>query len=404
MRFRRSLILVAMAVGVIAAPMMGQSAAPAGPTAGHAAGTVKSTNATSLTLTTPAGQDVTVTVPESAKILVVAPGSKDLKSATTGSLSDVAAGDRVLITGAAGEDATTLTATRVVLMKAQAIADTHAAEDAAWAKGGGGIVKSVDAAKGTVVMASGLKTVTVQTTPATVVRRYAGDSVRFADAHVSTIASVQPGDQIRVRGAKSADGASIAADELVVGTFQHYSGLISSVDAAAGTVTLKDLATKKTVTVAVTSNSDMRRIPAMMAQRIAMQMKGGAGAGTAGGAGRSGPSAGKIPAEDGSVGARRAGMDLSQMLSRLPTETVAGLKVGDAVMIVATSPSDASQKTTAVTLLAGVDAILTASPKGESMTLTPWSVGGDAPSEGGGGGGGGAAAPSAGRQHAATPQ
>jgi hypothetical protein len=72
------------------------------------------------------------------------------------------------------------------------------------------------------------------------------------------------------------------------------------------------------------------------------------------------------------------------MLARLPTETLAGLKTGDAVMIVATSPAD-STKATAVTLLAGVEAILTASPTGE-MTLSPWSVGGEAPSEGGGGG------------------
>ena len=41
----------------------------------------------------------------------------------------------------------------------------------------------------------------------------------------------------------------------------------------------------------------------------------------------------------------------------------------------------------AVTLLAGVEPILTASPTGE-MTLSPWSVGGEAPSEGGGGAGG----------------
>ena len=58
------------------------------------------------------------------------------------------------------------------------------------------------------------------------------------------------------------------------------------------------------------------------------------------------------------------------MLSRLPTETLGGLKVGDAVMIVATQPAADSATATAVTLLAGVEPILQASPKGE-MTLTP---------------------------------
>ena len=79
-------------------------------------------------------------------------------------------------------------------------------------------------------------------------------------------------------------------------------------------------------------------------------------------------------------------MDLSQMLSRLPTETIAGLKPGDAVMIVATSPSGQATPSSAVTLLAGVEPILTAAPSGEGMTLTPWSVGGGEPTMGEGAG------------------
>jgi co-chaperonin GroES (HSP10) len=344
-------------------------------TAPRQAGTVKSATADSLTLTSATGQDYTVSLPADAKILVVAPGAKDLKSATAGTPADVAAGDKVIVTGSATDTGTALTATRVILMKQSAIAESHAAEDAAWAKGTGGIVKSVDVAAGKVTVSSGLKTITVSTTPATIVRHYSGDSVRFADAQVTTLAAVKPGDQLRVRGTKSADGLSVTADEMVAGTFHNYSGLIASIDPTAGTVTLKDLATKKTVTVAVTPSSDVRRLPPMVAMGIAARMKGGA-AGT--------PSAGAAPA--GAQGARggagRAGADLSQMISRMPTETLAGLKVGDAVMIVATTGSDAS-KSTAVTLLAGVDPILTASPSGE-MTLTPWSVGGGEPTEGGG--------------------
>jgi hypothetical protein len=81
-------------------------------------------------------------------------------------------------------------------------------------------------------------------------------------------------------------------------------------------------------------------------------------------------------------------MDLSQMLSRLPTETMAGLKPGDAVMIVATSASAQSAQSSAVTLLVGVEPILTAAPGGEGMTLTPWSVGSGEPSAGMGEGAG----------------
>jgi hypothetical protein len=344
----------------------------------HTAGTVKATTATDVTVTASTGQDYTITVPSAANILEVAPGSHDLKSATPAHLSDIAVGDKVLVTGTAGDTGTALTAQRIIVMKSAAIAETHAAESAAWAQGGGGIVKSVNASAGTLTISSGLKMVAIQTAPATVVRRYADGSVRFEDAVASSLGAIQPGDQVRVRGTKSADGSSIAADEIVAGSFRNFSGTIASIDSAAGTLTLKDLATKKTVTVSVTPNSDVRRIPAEIATRMAARLRGGA----AGAAGAKSSGGGQTPpAESGEHRAGRAGMDLSQMLSRLPTETLAGLKTGEAVMIVATESQPG--KGTAVTLLAGVEPILAAQPAGEAMTLSPWSVGGGAP-EGGG--------------------
>lgn len=354
-------------------------------------GTVKSASSDGFVLTTTAGQDVTVNVPAAAKVMIVPPGAKDLTSATSGSAADVQVGDHALVTGSAGDTGATLTAARVILMKSSALAQTHAEEEAAWAKGGGGIVKSVDPGTGTIVISSGLHNVTVTTTPATIVKRYSGSSVRFEDAVKSTIAAIQPGDQLRVRGTRSADNSSIAADAIVTGSFKNYSGLLTAVDATAGTVTLKDLTTKKVVTVAVTPNSDVRRIPQMAAQMIATRMRGGANGG-ANGAGRGAAGAGQRPAtaagdqEQAASGARRAGMDLSQMLSRLPTETIAGLKPGDAVMIVATSPPGPTEQSSAVTLLTGVEPILTAAPGGEGMTLAPWSM--SAPDTGMGEGGG----------------
>lgn len=383
--FIRWFLLVAFALGS-AATVYAQAGAPPRQT-----GTVKSTSSDSFVLTTAGGQDVTVAVPAAAKVLIVPPGAKDLSAASAGSINDVQTGDRALVTGTAGDTGATLNASRVILMKSTAIAETHAAEEAAWARGGGGIVKSVDPAAGKVVISSGLRTITITTTPATIVRRYSGNSIRFEDAVKSDLSSVQPGDQLRVRGTRSADNTTIVADAIVAGTFNNYSGLLTAVDPAAGTVTLKDLATKKVVTVAVTSNSDLRRLPPNAAAMIAARMRGGAGApGGAPGGQRPG---GAAPASAGGEqqgamsGARRAGMDLSQMLSRLPTETLAGLKPGDAVMIVATSPSAQSSQSSAVTLLAGVEPILTAAPSGEGMTLTPWSVGSDAPSGMGEGGG-----------------
>jgi hypothetical protein len=363
--------MAVVATAAVAAPVyLVAQAAP------HASGTVKAATGTGLTLTSAAGQDYTVTISGDTKVLVVAPGTAP-KDATPGTAADVATGDKAIVIGTAGDAGTGLKATKVYLMKSAAIAQSHAASEAAWAQGLGGIVKSVDVTGNKVVLSSGMKTITVVTTPSTIVRHYAGDSVNFADAKTAQLADVKPGDQLRVRGTKAMDGLTITADEMVAGTFHNFSGLITAVDASAGTVSLKDLATKKMVTVTITPNSNVKRISTPMATMIAARMKAPAGAPAGGGA----PGAGGA---EGGQRARGGAADLSQMLGRLPAETVAGLKTGEAVMIVASAGTDGA-KNSVVTLVVGVEPLLTASPSGE-MTLSPWSIGGGM--EGGEGGGG----------------
>jgi transcription elongation factor len=150
----------------------------AGAQAPHASGTVKTISDTGLTLTTASG-DVTVAVPAAAKILLVDPKTMDTKAAAAGTLSDVTTGDKAIVTGTAGDTPTALTATKVYLLKAAAIASVHAADEAAWAHGGGGIVKSVNLGAGTIVLSSGMKMITVQTAPATIVRVRYGFRMRL---------------------------------------------------------------------------------------------------------------------------------------------------------------------------------------------------------------------------------
>jgi hypothetical protein len=270
-------------------------------------------------------------------------------------------------------------------MKSGDIAQKHETEQADWQKRGtGGIVKAVNAGSGTLTVSLGAKEVAVNTSGTTQFRRYAGDSVKFEDAKPGTLAQIQTGDQLRVRGAKSDDGSSIQAEEIVSGSFKNLAGTIATIDAATGTITLKDLATKKTVTVMITANSNVRTLPPEAAARFAARAKGGAaGAGTAPaqGAGQGNAPEGARPGGAG----RSAGGDLSQMVSRLPNKTIADLKVGDAVMIVASQPDPGNSKVTAVTLLSGVEPILAATPTGgPAITLSPWNLGGEGP-EGGGG-------------------
>jgi transcription elongation factor len=368
-------------VALVASVTMAGVPAASAQAAPHQSGTVKASTDSGLTLTTAAGQDYTVTITGDTKVLVVPPGAA-AKDATAGTKSDVTTGDKAIVLGSAGDSGTDLKATKIYLMKSAAIAQSHAASEQAWTQGVGGIVKSVDVAGSKVTLSSGMKTITVVTTPSTIVRHYAGGSVNFADAKVAQLGDVKPGDQLRVRGTKAMDGLTITADEMVAGTFHNYSGLLTAVDATGGTVSLKDLASKKPVTVAITPNSNVKRLAPEMAQRIAARMKGGAQGAPAGGQGGA-PGAGGQGGPGGQGGGARGGSaDLAQMLGRLPAETIANLKTGEAVMIVATSDSSTN---TAVTLVVGVDPLLTASPSGE-MTLPAWNVGGGG--EGGGEGGG----------------
>jgi co-chaperonin GroES (HSP10) len=357
--------------------------APATPAAtARQLGTVMAVAGNSLTLKTDAGQVVVVGVADGARILQLAPGSTDLKTAQTITLPGIAVGDRVLVNGKAGDDAGAFTASRVILMKSSDIAQKHEAEQADWQKRGtGGIVSAVDAGTGTLTVALGTRKIAVTTSGTTQFRRYAGDSVKFEDAKPGTLAQIQAGDQLRVRGAKSDDGSSIQAEEVVSGSFKNLAGIIATIDAANGTLTLKDLATKKTVTVTITANSNVRTLPLQAATMFAARAKGGP-------AGAAPQPAGQADASGGGGrpggGGRTAGGDLSQMVSRLPNKTIADLKAGDAVMIVASQADPGSSTVTAVTLLSGVEPILAATPGAPSMTLSPWNIGGEAP-EGGGG-------------------
>jgi len=131
----------------------------------------------------------------------------------------------------------------------------------------------------------------------------------------------------------------------------------------------------------------------MMAQRIAARLKGGPAAGAAGGGapqGQQPPAAAPGAGGQGAAGAGNrpaGGGDMLQaILNRAPAVQLTDLQKGDAVMLVATEGSPA-QAPTAITLLAGVEPILTASGSESSTILSPWNLGG------GGGGGDASAAP-----------
>jgi hypothetical protein len=403
-----SVLLLACAGFTLPAAFAEAAAAQTPAAANRFLGTITAAASGMLTVKTDAGIERKVTVPDGIKLQRIAPGAKDLSNAATIQFTDLAVGDRVLVRIAPDPATDPVTAISIVAIPQADLAQKQQKEREEWQRNGvGGLVKNVDAGTGVVVITSGAgptqKTITLHTTPATVLRRYAPDSVSFDQAKPAPIETIQVGDQLRARGTKNADGLELAADEVVSGSFRNISGSISAIDKTAMTLTLKDLVTKQTVTVHVGADAQMRKLPDTMAKTLASLtnpgINSGAGAnGGAAGAGKASPanspspsgqpasqpaatdSANSAPGGQGAgqgagqghgQGGRRGGGDLQQMLSRAPVIQLADLQKGDAVMLVSTQ---GTSEVTVITLLAGVEPLLQAPASTQNMLLSNWNM------------------------------
>lgn len=408
MRVKRSILVTFVAsilslctVDLLLTSSAGAAQGTGQPPVARRIGAIKAINGNAITLTPDSGADVMVTVQPNARILRIAPGEKDLKNAAPVQLQDLQVGDRVRVRGQASADGTSMAALEVIVIPRSDLQALHEQERQDWQKRGlGGLVSTVDPATGTITISvtslGGKKEIALHTAKSTVFRRYAPDSVKFDDAKPSTLQDIQAGDQLRARGDRSPDGSQVTAEEIVTGSFRNVAGLVNTVDAGSGTITVQDLLSKKPVQVKISSDSQLHKLPPEMAQRIAARLKGTMPAGAPGGGGSgtgvshapgNGQQPGTQPAGTNAGGggmsggaARQGGPpDLQQMLNRMPAVTIADLHKGDAVLIV-TTQGTANGGGTAITLLSGVEPILQAAPSGsQAMMLAPWSLGGGAP-------------------------
>lgn len=363
-------------------------------------GTVQSINGKSISVKSDVGAVMEVAIQDDARLLRIEPGQKSLQGAVPFALSDLQIGDRVLARGTGSADGKQLTAAMLVAIKKADIAQRQEKEREDWQKrGAGGLVKSVDAAAGTVTIstAGGRRTLTIQTSKGTIIRRYAPGSVKFDDAKPGVLADIQPGDQVRARGDRSADGEILNAEEIVSGSFRNIAGTVVSVDPSASTLTVNDLSTKHSVTVQITPDTQIKKLDPVVAQRIALRLKGGAsngpgsaqnGRGTGASPGSSEPSGAAPPQgaqPGGAAGAANGrfgpegGGDPQQFLARAPNATLKDFPKGSAAMLVATqgTSTGSSGTVTAITLIGGVEPMLEASASASQAFLSSaWNLGG----------------------------
>lgn len=342
-------------------------------------GTLTAVTGDSVTVRTDAGNFRQIQVPAMASVLRVAPGQRDLSSADPISLKELATGDRILIKFATDGASSPERVVQIVAVKQSDVAQKQQRESEEWQKQGiSGLVKSVDAGAGIVVLTSGAgvtaKSVTVHIRSATVLRRYAPGSTRFVDARPAPLDAIRVGDQMRARGEKNAAVDEISADEVVSGTFRSIAGIVSAIDVTGSKLIVKDLATKKQVTILFTPDAHLRRLPDMMARIIAGRLSGTAPSGGFGGfpaggpppgtfGGQGGPPPGGLPSEG-------PPFDIQQMLNHAPAIGLADLQKGEAVMVVS---GEGEHEVKAITLLTGVEPLLQSPDAGRNL-LSNWAV------------------------------
>jgi hypothetical protein len=308
-------------------------------------------NARRATIKTDAGALVAIKADDNTACLRIPAGEKTLAKAVAIQFVDIAVGDRVLGHGIKIGDE--FRAQRLVVMPKAEVEKKRAHDLEEWRQRGiGGIVRELNTQTGEITLelrsAGAGGRVSIATGKADF-RRYAPGSLRFEDANPSTFADLKVGDQLRALGAKSADGRSFAAEEIVSGAFKTIGVTVTEVDLQKKEIKAATLDQKKPITISINGDSVLHRISppvaAAIAQRAAISKPAAAAPGSP-------PLTGQKPAGQPVI-------DVQQMIDTLPGISLAELKPGDVLAVTGAVEADES-RLVAIKLAAGVDLVLKA--------------------------------------------
>lgn len=388
-----ALVLVLVPAGFSASAQTTTSAAPQaadpGITPNGAIGEVKviDSPARQMILKTDAGTLVTVALGDKTVYMRLAPGEKTLTNAAKIAFTDVGEGDRVWARGKVADDHKSVPATALIVMNKVDIAKKQEQERAEWKKRGVlGIITTVKPETKEITISSrsmaGQQSIIIPVSDKVEVRRYAPDSIKFADAKVARFDELKVGDQVRALGDRSADGTAFTAEKVVTGSFRMVSGVVTAIDAATGELKINDVQTKQPLTIVVKQDAVLRKFPPAGEMGGMMMGRGAPGAngapagqnpssgqpgnrpqtgGAQGGSGGRGPGSGGPPGAGGPGGGMRmggGGMNIQDLIERLPIIAIADVKVGDTIIVSSTKGADPA-RLTAISLISGADTLLT---------------------------------------------
>src|SRR5258705_8781342 len=326
---------------------------------------VKDAAAKQLIIKTDAGSLVTVTLSDATSYMRVAPGETTLTNATKITFADVAEGDRVLALGKVSADQKLVPARTLVVMTKADIAKKHEAERAEWKRRGVlGIITALKPETKEITISSrtmaGPQALIIPVTDKVELRRYAPDSIKFADANVAKFDKLKLGDQLRALGERNPEGIAFTAEKVVTGSFKTVAGVITAIDLGTGEVKINDMQTKQPLTIVVKQDAVLRKFPPASEMGGMMMMRPGGGGGGQSAAAGSGPGQGGGQAGGpggGQGGGRGGGPNMQDMLERLPVIAIADVKVGDTIIVSSTKGADPT-RLTAISLITGADTLL----------------------------------------------
>ncbi|MEO8369653.1 MAG: hypothetical protein ABI806_10660 [Candidatus Solibacter sp.] len=295
-------------------------------------GTVTGFKPFEILLKSDSGENVATRFGADTEVMLVPPGERDFSKATRAEVTDILAGDRVMASYVAGMPE----ARRIVLITSRDISKRNEAEKLDWqVRGINGLALSHNGNEVTVLVRTpeGNHEAVVTVTGKTNIRRYAPDSIKFTQAVSSTVAEIAAGDQVRARGAKSEDGKTLVADDVVFGTFLTRMGAITAVRRDQNEIDIQDVTTKKPFTIHIAGDSQMKKMPDLRAMMTGSKAQ------------TSGDHAPQPTMPPGKP------FDIQTAMQGLPAATFDDLKVGSAVVVTSTKGATPST-VTAIMLMA----------------------------------------------------
>jgi hypothetical protein len=337
-------------------------------TAKYAIGEVKTIDATAkqLIIKTDAGSTVTVSLGDKTTYKKLAPGETSLTNATDVTFADLAEGDRIMARGTVATDLKSVPAVMVIVMTKGDLAKKADAERAEWRRRGIlGVITALkpDTKEITIThrTMAGNQLVVIPVTDKTEMRRYAPDSIKFGDAKPSQFSELKVGDQLRALGDRTEDPLRFNPEKVVTGSFRTVGGVVTAIDANTHEIKINELEKKTPLTIVIKQDAVLRRFPAEFGAGFGPRPGGaapgaGQGAAPAGGGQAAQGNAQQRPQGAGGPGGR-PGFNINDMLERLPTISIADVKVGDTIIVSSTQGVDPT-RLTAISLVAGADTLL----------------------------------------------